>query len=159
MLLVFGTVNECYYAVLRMSSKLLNCYKIIIEFLEISVAELCPFQGVMVKPFPKYSARGDLLEPKIDTGRFFGHASWPESIHKNPKSIVRFGSFICPFQFDDHGFLFSNRNQQVEFFFDHSVFQADLLTVVGSFLCSVPLTLGVDEDSEAKAESSVEGVA
>lgn len=99
---VLGTIHQCHQAPPRMISELIDRSGIIVEFPEIALAKLGPFQWIVAKPLTEYGARSDLLEPEIDPGRILGHAPWPEPVHKDTESITRFGYFIRSLQFGDH---------------------------------------------------------
>jgi hypothetical protein len=67
-LLVSGAVHQCHRAFADDGAELRYGVRMLVQFTEISPAELSPFAWVVAEPSAEFSARRQFLEPEIDLG-------------------------------------------------------------------------------------------
>src|SRR5579872_5216347 len=71
--------------------------RLLLELFGVSCDEFSPCRGIAMQAAPQFIARGDVLEPKIDTRLILGESARPQTIDQNAKSVGAAGRLVYAF--------------------------------------------------------------
>ena len=80
MFLVFGGIQQGNRPCSEGLTDRLDEFLVALDFLQIPIAKLFPFEGIVSEPLAKGPTRGDFLDPPGKGKGFLFNAAWPESV-------------------------------------------------------------------------------